>query len=125
MSREELGDCYLGHAPVCLRLAEETERDEPPLELEHGRLRRQAFPVFATAGCHPTTAGEFDDDLAAEVWELAEHEKVRAIGETGIDYYRETASRAEQRRAFEAQIEIAAERDLPIVIHARDPEGDQ
>ena len=80
--------------------------------------------VFATAGCHPTAAGEFDDGVAAEISELAEHGKVRAIGETGIDYYRETASPDQQRRAFEAQIAIAREQGLPIVIHARDPEGE-
>jgi TatD DNase family protein len=80
--------------------------------------------VFATAGCHPTEASGFDDARAEEIARLAAHEKVRAIGETGIDYYRETASRAEQRRALEAQIEIAREHDLPIVIHARDPEGE-
>jgi TatD DNase family protein len=80
--------------------------------------------VFATAGCHPTTAGEFDDDLAAEIRELAGHERVRAIGETGIDYYRETATPEEQRRALVAQIEIADRFDLPIVIHARDPDGE-
>jgi TatD DNase family protein len=79
--------------------------------------------VFATVGCHPTEAAGFDDARAEELALLAaENEKVRAIGETGIDYYRETASRADQRRAFEAQIDIARERDLPIVIHARDPE---
>jgi len=80
--------------------------------------------VFATVGCHPTEAAGFDDARGEEVARLAAHEKVRAIGETGIDYYRETASPAEQRRAFEAQIEIARERGLPIVIHARDPEGE-
>jgi TatD DNase family protein len=80
--------------------------------------------VFATAGCHPTEAAGFDDARAEEIARLAAHEKVRAIGETGIDYYRETASRAEQHRAFEAQIEIARDRGLPIVIHARDPEGE-
>lgn len=81
--------------------------------------------VFATAGCHPTEAAGFDDVRAEEIARLAAgNEKVRAIGETGIDYYRETASRAEQRRAFEAQIDIARERDLPIVIHARDPDGE-
>jgi TatD DNase family protein len=81
--------------------------------------------VFATVGCHPTEATGFDDARAAEIARLAvENEKVRAIGETGIDYYRETASRADQRRAFEAQIEIARERGLPIVIHARDPDGE-
>jgi TatD DNase family protein len=81
--------------------------------------------VFATVGCHPTEAAGFDDARAEEIARLAEeNEKVRAIGETGIDYYRKTASRADQRRAFEAQIDIARERGLPIVIHARDPEDE-
>lgn len=81
--------------------------------------------IFATAGCHPTEATGFDDARAAEIARLAdENEKVRAIGETGIDYYRETASRADQRRAFETQIDIAREHGLPIVIHARDPDGE-
>ncbi|HWB68426.1 MAG TPA: TatD family hydrolase [Solirubrobacterales bacterium] len=80
--------------------------------------------VFATAGRHPTEASGFDEKAAAAIARLAEHDKVRAIGETGIDYYRDSATRSEQRLAFEAQIEIARDRDLPIVIHARDPEGE-
>jgi TatD DNase family protein len=80
--------------------------------------------VFATVGSHPTSANEFGDELEAEILRLSEHEKVRAIGETGIDHYRETATKAEQRRAFETQIEIARERELPIVIHARDRDGE-
>ena len=81
--------------------------------------------VFASVGCHPTEAAGFDDARAAEIARLAaEHDVVRAIGETGIDYYRETATRAEQRLALEAQAEIARDRGLPIVIHARDPEGE-
>ncbi len=79
--------------------------------------------VFASVGCHPTEAAGFDDAMAAEIAELAAHDRVRAIGETGIDYYRDTASPAEQRRAFEAQIEIARENGLPLVVHCRDPEG--
>jgi TatD DNase family protein len=80
--------------------------------------------VFVSVGCHPTDASGFDDAMGEEIARLAAHEKVRAIGETGIDYYRETATPAEQRRAFEAQIEIAREHGLPIVIHCRDPEGE-
>jgi TatD DNase family protein len=80
--------------------------------------------VFATVGSHPTSASEFDEALEAEILRLSEHEKVRAIGETGIDHYRETATKAEQRRAFEGQVEIARERDLPVVIHARDKDGE-
>jgi TatD DNase family protein len=79
--------------------------------------------VFAAVGRHPNEATGFDDSTAAEIVRLGAHEKVRAIGETGLDYYRDTAPPADQRRAFAAQIEIAIELDLPIVIHARDPEG--
>jgi TatD DNase family protein len=80
--------------------------------------------VFATAGCHPTSAADFDDALASQIDRLAAHERVRAIGETGIDYYRDSATPAQQRRALEAQAEIAAAHKLPLVIHARDPDGE-
>jgi TatD DNase family protein len=79
--------------------------------------------VFAAVGRHPNEAAGFDDATAAEIARLGTHAKVRAIGETGLDYYRDTAAPADQRRAFAAQIEIAVELGLPIVIHARDPEG--
>jgi TatD DNase family protein len=80
--------------------------------------------VFASVGRHPNDAAGFDDAAAAEIMRLAAHEKVRAIGETGLDFYRDTAAPEEQRLAFATQIEIARELDLPIVIHARDPEGE-
>jgi TatD DNase family protein len=80
--------------------------------------------VFASVGCHPTEATGFDDAQAEEIARLASHPKVLAIGETGIDYYRDLASPTDQRRAFEAQIEVALDTGLPIVIHARDPEGE-
>jgi TatD DNase family protein len=79
--------------------------------------------VFAAVGRHPNEASGFDDEAAVEIAELGAHERVRAIGETGLDYYRDGAPAADQRRAFAAQIEIARTLDLPIVIHARDPEG--
>jgi len=80
--------------------------------------------VFAAVGRHPNEASGFDDAVAAEIAELGAHEKVRAIGETGLDFYRDYVTPDEQRRAFAAQIEIAIELDLPIVIHSRDPEGE-
>jgi TatD DNase family protein len=79
--------------------------------------------VYASVGCHPNDAAGFDEAMGEEIERLAGHEKVRAIGETGIDYYRDLATPAEQRRAFEAQIEVARRCKLPIVIHCRDPEG--
>ncbi|MGN6275135.1 MAG: TatD family hydrolase [Solirubrobacterales bacterium] len=80
--------------------------------------------VFAAVGRHPNEASGFADDTAEEIRRLGAHEKVRAIGETGLDFYRDYASPDEQRRAFVAQIEIARELGLPIVIHARDREGE-
>jgi TatD DNase family protein len=80
--------------------------------------------VFASVGRHPNDAAGFDDAAAAELLRLGAHQRVRAIGETGLDFYREGADRDDQRRAFAAQIEVAAELDLPIVIHARDRDGE-
>jgi TatD DNase family protein len=80
--------------------------------------------VYAAVGRHPNDAEGFDDEAAAEIARLGAHEEVRAIGETGLDFYRDSAAPDAQRRAFAAQIEIAAELDLPLVIHARDAEGE-
>jgi len=87
-----------------------------------GAERHEA--VFASVGRHPTEADGFDDAEAERIDRLAAHEKVRAIGETGIDYYRETATPTDQRRAFEAQVAIARAHVLPIVIHGRDKDGE-
>jgi TatD DNase family protein len=81
-------------------------------------------PVFAAIGRHPNDAGGFDDAAQAALVELAGHAKVRAIGETGLDFYRDTAAPDDQRRAFAGQIEVAVELGLPIVIHARDKDGE-
>jgi TatD DNase family protein len=81
-------------------------------------------PVFASVGRHPNSAEGFDDAAQAALLELGAHPKVRAIGETGLDFYRDTAAAEDQRRAFAGQIEVAKELGLPIVIHARDPEGE-
>jgi TatD DNase family protein len=81
--------------------------------------------VFACVGRHPNSAAGFDDAAAADLEALADHPRVRAIGETGLDYYRDRTSRDQQLRAFEAQIGIARDAGLPLVIHLRDrAEGD-
>jgi TatD DNase family protein len=80
--------------------------------------------VFAAVGRHPNDATGFGAAAIEELTSLGAHEKVRAIGETGLDFYRDTASPEDQRRAFAAQIEIARALELPLVIHARDPEGE-
>jgi TatD DNase family protein len=80
--------------------------------------------VFACVGRHPNSADGFDDAAVDELEELAAHERVRAIGETGLDYYREGAPREAQRASFEAQIEVARRAELPLVIHMRDSVDD-
>jgi TatD DNase family protein len=84
-----------------------------------------AFPqVFAAIGRHPNSAAGFDAADLAELRALARHEQCRAIGETGLDYYRDGAPREDQARAFEAQIELARELGKPLVIHTRAAEDD-
>lgn len=78
------------------------------------------FPqVFAAVGRHPNAAKGFDGADLAELRALAAHERCMAIGETGLDFYREGAPREDQERAFAAQIELARETGKPLVIHTR------
>jgi TatD DNase family protein len=87
------------------------------------RLSAELEEVFASVGRHPNSAAGFDGAAASEIATHAAEPAVLAIGETGLDYYRDGAPRVDQRRAFEAQIEIAGEAGLPVVIHVRDAEG--
>jgi TatD DNase family protein len=83
------------------------------------------FPqVFAAVGRHPNAATGFDGADLAELEALAAHPRCVAIGETGLDYYRDGAPRTDQERAFQAQISLARETGKPVVIHTRDAEDD-
>jgi TatD DNase family protein len=83
------------------------------------------FPqVFAAIGRHPNHATGFDEADHAELQALAAHEGCVAIGETGIDYYRDHASHEDQMRAFLVQIDLARETAKPLVIHTREAEDD-
>jgi TatD DNase family protein len=78
------------------------------------------FPqVYAAVGRHPNAAKGFDDADLAELQALAAHERCAAIGEAGLDFYREGAPAEDQERAFAAQIALARETDKPLVIHSR------
>lgn len=81
--------------------------------------------LFAAVGRHPNDADGFDDAAAADIEMLAADPKVVAIGETGLDFFRDTARPENQRRAFTAQAGIAARLDLPLVIHSRDEPGSE
>jgi TatD DNase family protein len=81
----------------------------------------EAFPqVYAAVGRHPNAAAGFDDADLAELEALAAHPRCVAIGETGLDFFRQGAPEADQRRAFEAQIALARRCRKPLVIHTRD-----
>ena len=85
----------------------------------------EAFPqVYAAIGHHPNQATGFDDGHLAELQALAAHDRCRAIGETGLDFFRDYAPRADQERAFHAQIELAKDTNKPLVIHTRAAEDD-
>ena len=80
--------------------------------------------VFVAVGRHPNDSTGYDDAVTDELRELARHPKVRAIGETGLDDYRDYAPRADQERAFSAHMALARETGKPLVIHTRAAEDD-
>jgi TatD DNase family protein len=85
----------------------------------------ELFPrVYAAIGRHPNLATGFDDAVLAEVEALSAHARCAAIGETGLDYYRDRTPRADQERAFHAQIDLARATGKPLVVHTRAAEDD-
>jgi TatD DNase family protein len=78
--------------------------------------------VYATVGLHPHEAGKFGEADIAEMGRLAAHPKVVAIGETGLDLYRNYAPEEAQRQLLGWQLELAARLDKPIIIHCRQAE---
>lgn len=80
--------------------------------------------VFAAVGWHPNSTTGYGDAEASQIDEAASHPRVRAIGETGLDFFRDDAPEEDQRRAFKSQIEIATKHKLPVSIHARGAEAE-
>ncbi len=80
--------------------------------------------LFATAGVHPHRAAEFSSDTESVLRELSADDVVTAVGETGLDYFRDFSPRAAQRKAFERQLELGADTGLPLFLHQRDAHGD-
>ena len=83
-------------------------------------LAEQHPHIYATVGMHPHDAKDLTPDALKTFRELAEHPKVIALGEMGLDYYRNLSPHAVQKAAFEQQLDLAEEAQLPIVIHNRD-----
>lgn len=96
------------------------------LAQEHGQAggNKQTPELYATAGVHPHDAGAVANGWLEEVAALAAHPLVVAIGETGLDYNRNYSSRADQRRVFQAQVELAARLHKPLFVHDRESGGE-
>ena len=80
--------------------------------------------LFATAGVHPHHAADFDDESEALLRELSRQPGVVAVGETGLDYFRDFSPRAVQREVFRRQLGIGIDSGLPLFLHMRDAHGD-
>jgi len=80
--------------------------------------------ITATAGVHPHHAHDYTSDTDTVLRELAAHREVVAVGETGLDYFRDLSPRAEQLQAFERQLQIGIDTGLPLFLHQRDAHAD-
>lgn len=88
------------------------------------QLAKSYPPVYAALGVHPNSCADWDENWLAELRQLAQHEKVVAVGEIGLDYYWDLAPKTVQQRAFAAQLALAAELNLPAIIHNREADED-
>ena len=107
------------------RAAAKLARSHAELAGSDSELAGSHAALWSTAGIHPHEVSETEDADLPAVRELAATDpRVVAIGETGLDYFYDHSPRELQRRWFEAQLEVAAELDLPTVIHTREAEDD-
>ncbi len=100
----------------------------PSVDIENGReaidLAGKYSILRAAVGIHPNDALKWNESSEEELLELARHPKVRAIGEIGLDYYRDWAPPALQREVLSNQLALAARLNLPVIIHNREAEED-
>ena len=80
--------------------------------------------IYAAVGIHPNSSKEWQNDDLIQLKELAQHDKVVAIGEIGLDYYRNFSPQDTQRDAFNQQLDLAIELNLPVIIHNREADDD-
>ncbi len=87
-------------------------------------LTRCADDIWGTQGIHPHEAEGYDSAVANTIRERGDDPRIVAVGEIGLDYFYDHADRAVQRQAFAAQLALAVELDLPVVIHTREADDD-
>jgi TatD DNase family protein len=99
-----------------------TSLEESQLVIDICDEYTEQFPamLFATCGIHPHDASSFNNESLAALRDLSTHPQVVAIGEAGLDFNRNLSSPKQQAVAFEAQLELAAELQMPVFLHERD-----
>ena len=80
--------------------------------------------LYGSVGSHPDSANEVNEEVIEAYRKLCRHEKVKAIGEIGLDYYYEDIPREIQKQAFRMQMALAKEVDLPVIVHEREAHDD-
>ena len=83
------------------------------------RLATAYSPIYAAVGFHPNDAKKLNEQSLQNLRTLAQHEKVVAIGEIGLDFYHKSSSAELQKQIFILQLDLALELDLPVVVHIR------
>jgi TatD DNase family protein len=83
-------------------------------------LAKRHADVFGAVGVHPHDAATYDDEVEQEIERLVDNEKVIAVGEIGLDYYRDLSPRETQRDVFRRQLALARRKNMPVIIHCRD-----
>jgi len=80
--------------------------------------------IFASSGVHPHDAKDVTEGYTDEIYELMEYESMIAIGEIGLDYYRNLSEPETQKKVFKELMEVAQDLDKPVIIHNRDADAD-
>ena len=80
--------------------------------------------LYGSVGSHPDSADEVNEEVIEEYRKLCQNEKIKAIGEIGLDYYYEDIPREIQQKAFRMQMELAKELDMPVIVHEREAHDD-
>ena len=87
-------------------------------------LAEKFATVFASVGIHPNDANNVNKSSIQKIYDISTNPKVVAIGEIGLDYYRDYAPKNIQKELFRAQLKIAREKELPVIIHNRQAHSD-